>query len=124
MAVKPGDTFYNFGHLWVIVVVAPGPPETAIVASLTSRRDGSDATTLLRPGDHPFVVHDTVVSYADLRSFEKSDLEMRIDGHLFRTGVPFSRTVLQQIQSGLLKSPFTPRKFKMLFEGLFGEDAP
>ena len=119
MTVDPGFTFFNYGHLWVVVAELPGAREELVVVSLTTKRDGSDTTTLLLPGDHPFIQHETVVYYADVRRFDKTDFVGRVESKFFGIGEPFPPAVLGRIQRGLMASPFTPRSFKKLCEGLF-----
>jgi hypothetical protein len=52
-------------HLWI--VVTPPAPRTHLcaVVSVTTLRNSKDQTIILRPGDHPFIRHDSTVFYSD-----------------------------------------------------------
>jgi hypothetical protein len=75
----PGFAFFLRGHLWIVVAEISGSPEKIIVVSLTTHKPGSDTTVMFKLGDHDFIEHDTVVSYADARVFEKADFINKIE---------------------------------------------
>ncbi|MDT8369702.1 MAG: hypothetical protein RQ745_10880 [Longimicrobiales bacterium] len=79
-----------------------------MIVSLTTRRRGSDLTVVLRPGDHPFVVRETVVFYADARLVVTEQLENLISAGATSTHAPCSPQLLERIQAGVFSSPFTP----------------
>jgi hypothetical protein len=98
--------------LWIVVFELPTDPIKIIAVSLTTKREPSDLTVVLSAGEHKFVTHDTVVSYADSRAFLKSDLVARIEQKFFEQSDPCSEEMLAKIQHGLLISPFTPNGIK------------
>lgn len=62
-----GDTFVNLNptsrsHLWV--VISNETPEGWIIVNLTARRPPCDDSCIVRPGDHLWVSHDSIVGYA------------------------------------------------------------
>ncbi len=122
MALEPGHTYINCGHLWVVIAILPGTNEMALVANLTSKQDGSDTTLILKNGDHPFLKHDTVMNYIDTRDYGKDDLASRIEKRYFEKREPFSSNILRKIQQGLLDSPNTPKLYKKSCTQIFGKD--
>ena len=59
---KPG---HETEHLWALVTAVDPQNGEAVMVNLTTRRPHSDTTTVLQPGDHPFVDRPTVAFYAD-----------------------------------------------------------
>lgn len=112
MAVEVGQTLFLAPksdavptHLWV---VAGGPihdPPQVVLVSLSSAREGSDRTTVLRPGEHPFVRHETVVFYQDARVVMVHQLEKLLEAGVAKEREPCSPEPLERIQQGCLKSP-------------------
>jgi ABC-type transporter lipoprotein component MlaA len=114
-----GFSFRVGGHLWVIVAEFPGPPVTVVAVSLTTKRVNSDTTVELHNGDHSFVKHDSVIYYADAREFGKEDLINRINQKFFEIDDEFDPKILKTIQTGLLKSPHTPKDIKSRCKNIF-----
>ncbi len=111
-----GDTFLlpvgpqAWPHLW-IVVTHPRPASTeAIVVSVTSLRNSVDQTTILRPGDHPFIRHDSVVHFGDARIVYGSKIDDLIASGAVRANARCIDQLIDEIESGLRSSPFTPKK--------------
>jgi len=107
--------------LWVIVAELPGPPVQVVIVSLTTKRADSDTTVVLRSGDHPFIKHDTIISYSDARQISKNDLIDRIERKFFGISEIFAEDKLKIIQRGLLISPHTPKEIKSLCRVAFKE---
>jgi CTP:molybdopterin cytidylyltransferase MocA len=95
-------------HLWVVVTEPDGDPRQCGIVSLTTRRQGSDDTVVLMPGDHPFVVRETVVSYANARLARTNQLENLVTAGATQTHAACSPELLERIRAGLFASPFTP----------------
>lgn len=102
-------------HLWALVTAPDPVTGEAIMVNLTTQRPHSDTTTILQPGEHPFVHRSTVVFYADARLVKESLLDAVLAQGVGRAHVPLSKAVLVRIQAGLLASPFTPMKIKSAF---------
>jgi hypothetical protein len=63
MLRKPGQ---QTEHLWVLVTRAHPDNGQAIMVNITTlRAHSADTTTVLQPGDHPFITQASVVFYAD-----------------------------------------------------------
>jgi hypothetical protein len=112
MLPKPGG---EKEHLWALVTAPDSVTGEAIMVNLTTQRTHSDTTTVLLPGEHPFVDRPTVVFYADARLVKESLLDAGLAEGIGRLHVPLSKTVLVRIQAGLSASPFTPMKIKSAF---------
>jgi len=62
-------------HLWIVVTTPdPATRECAIV-SVTTLRNSKDQTIILRPGDHPFIRHDSTIFYGDGMIVDVRNLE-------------------------------------------------
>ena len=87
---KPGD---GVPHLWA-VLTDPDKDDTVVIVNLTTRQPHSDDTVILHPGDHPFVLHETVVFYQDACLAKTSALTKAVRGgaatmhNAFRPDVP------------------------------------
>lgn len=113
MLPKPGQ---EVEHLWALITAPDPNTGEVIMVNLTTRRPHSDTTTILYPGDHPFVDRPTVVLYADARLVKVSSLDAGIAQGVGRRGATMTATVLKRVQEGLLSSLFTPAKIKTAFQ--------
>lgn len=114
----PGDTLLlpkpnlQIPHLWVILTKPDKVSSEIVIVNLTTKRDYSDTTVVLKKGDHPFVNHPTVINFADARLVKIDVLKKAVESGRFRANKPFVPSVLKIIQEGLIKSPHTPKKIK------------
>jgi hypothetical protein len=108
----PKPDKYAKDHLWIVLTDPHGDPPEVVMVSLTTKRPGSDPTTVLEPGDHPFVKHETVVSYADARIVQAGALVAILALRRDARNDDCSDGLLARIRQGLLDSPFTPNKIK------------
>ena len=116
--MKLGDTFKlernGEGHLWV-VISEPTPDGSVIMVSLTTFRPTADSTCLLSPGDHPFVVHATTISYQHARLVPlETQRTMEAQRQICIPREPMSRPVLERIRDGALKSDLMPQKLQAI----------
>ena len=109
---KPGQAV---AHLWVLLTNPDASTDEVLVVNLTTQRPHSDTTVILNSGDHPFVQHATVVNFSDARVVKAGLLTAFFSSGTYLPQAPVPATVLQQIQAGLLASPFTPNKCKDYF---------
>ena len=103
-------------HLW-IVLTYPDADDHAICVNVTTRRARCDETVIIRPGDHPFIVKESVIHYEDARSIDLKlvdELLMRGSGGKFPCVRKESCThnLLDRIRKGLLDSKLTPKGIK------------
>src|SRR5713226_4097921 len=59
----PGSTVTP--HLWIVVTEPTPDTHLCVIVNITTLRRGADQTVTLRPGDHPFIRHPSVVRYSD-----------------------------------------------------------
>ena len=78
------------------------------MVNFTSRRSHSDATVVLKAGEHPFVRHDTVVNYQDARCTDSQVLIEACMQGVISKHEPCDSLVLKKIQRGFANSPRTP----------------
>ena len=109
---KPGD---DSRHLWA-VLTDPDQDDNVVMVNLTTRRLHSDDTVILRPGDHPFVHHETVIFYQDALLVETRALTEAVRGGVATMHNAFRSDVLTKMQCGLEKSPYTPDDIKAYFQ--------
>ena len=99
-------------HLWIIITDPSKDAGKAAVVGISTRRTNSDLTTIVMPKDHPWIRHESVVMYFDLRVIDTIRLEQSIktnpDDYVLQKEC--SVDLLNKIKSGLLNSKFTPRK--------------
>ncbi len=113
--IEAGSTFLmphprgQTDHLWIVVAEKD---DEIVIVNLNTQRKGSDLTTLLEPADHPFIKHETVVTYADAMITRKDLVEK-----LSKTeppGITFhaacSRALLEKVRLGIEASAWTPLK--------------
>jgi len=113
MLPKPG---YEKEHLWALIT-APDPESgDTVMVNLTTQRPHSDTTTIIRPGEHPFVDRPTVVFYADARIVDVKNLEAALRQGVVRQHAPLSAELLRRIQDDLFVSDFTPDKIEKAFK--------
>lgn len=116
--MKKGDAFQiddgegKRSHLW-IVISAPLPDGSLITVNCTTRRQGSDGSCLIEAGDHPFILHDTIIAYdrAVVVPREKQRfMDANPTGCIYRE--PASPELIQRAQRGALISDETPQKIQ------------
>ena len=94
MLRKPGQ---QTEHLWVLVTgrrlagAGFGRVGEAIMVNITTHRAHSDTTTVLQPGEHPFIDRPSVVFYADARPVLPADLDRAVMVGCGRTQGPLSQ---------------------------------
>jgi hypothetical protein len=114
VTIGPGDTFIltratgSTPHLWVVLWGPAGAADAYLIVSLSTLRGYSDRTVVIRPGEHPFVQHDTCAVYADARrtTAEKLQQALRVREAISRE--PVDPALLDRLRGGLLHSPYTP----------------
>lgn len=85
------------------------------MVNVTSLRPHSDTTTILNPGDHPFVRKPSVIFYADARLVDTRLLDAAVQRGAYQPHAAFQSAVITQIQVGVAASVFTPKKIKTAY---------
>ena len=86
-------------------------------AGITSLRHWKDQTLILQPGDHSFIVQQSVIAYENACLLREWQVE-----RVLKEGIaqpPASTELLLRITDGLTKSPFTPNKVKAFYQKYF-----
>ena len=98
-------------HLWI--VITQPHPETHLCAlvSVTTLRNSKDQTVLLRPGDHPFIRHDSTIFFGDGMIVDARRLEAEVRAGLALVREKCPPATLKLVQDGATASPFTRPKF-------------
>ena len=117
-----GDTFLtgdgdeeNY-HLWV-VVTSTTEGEVVTVCLVTAHKR-TERLVMLQPGDHPFVKHESAISYAFSKIRTVEDVEALIANGSARKKDPMPPETLRRIQSGLVDSDFTPNGVRAFFRAV------
>src|SRR5262249_27606257 len=110
---KPG---HSVPHLWILITEPDAASGEAVMVNVTTLRSHSDTTVLLKRGDHPYIIHDSVVFYADARIVDCRKIDAGVNAGYFPQLAACSPAVLKTIQEGLLKSPYTPNKVIAYFK--------
>jgi hypothetical protein len=90
MLPKPGQ---EKEHLWALITAADPESGDAIMVNLTTQRPHSDTTTIIQPGERPFVDRPTVVFCADARIVNVNTLEEALRHGVCRQNAPLSASV-------------------------------
>lgn len=82
------------------------------MVTITTRRTHSDTTVILKPSDHPYIKHDSVVMYADAQILDTKIIEREIHDRNPNVKAHYccSNVLMKKIKKGLLDSPNTPNK--------------
>ena len=122
--LKCGDTFLtgdgdedNF-HLWIIVT-PPSESEVVTVCMVTATKK-TERLVLLAPGDHPFVRHDSAISYVFSKIRMVADIESLLSNGSARPKEPMPPNVLSRIQAGVIDSDFTPNGVRAFYRAVMG----
>lgn len=97
-------------HLFVITTDAC-PADNHILVNITSIKPGRnvDATCVVQPGEHPFVVNDSYVVYRSAQLLSAQKIGRMVDGWVYRKGQPATEPLTDRILEGFGVSRFTPR---------------
>lgn len=121
-----GDTFLTGEeedqslHLWIIIT--PPTEGEVVTVSVTTKRKHSETLVVLRPGEHSFIAHDSVIaySYAKIRTVE--EIESALLNGTAKKREPVSEQLLKRVQGGLLDSDFTPNGVRQFFREVMREE--
>lgn len=113
--IIPGFTFlsrhpsYSTEHLFIII--SEIIDKKVLCINVTTQKNCSDNTCILRKGDHPFIRHDSTINYKDAFDPEVKLLEKAIAENTIKPHDAISKALLKRIQKGALTSPSFPIKY-------------
>jgi hypothetical protein len=81
---QPGTTLDS--HLWVVISDPTADEENILIVNFTTSRADSDKACILKPGEHPFVAHETCVNYAGAKVVSKANLDLLLTKNLGSSG--------------------------------------
>jgi hypothetical protein len=84
--------------------------------STVPERGFYDATCILEPGDHPFILHQSFVFYRTPQVYSASKIARFVRLKYFQPKEDSSPELIQRICAGILTSSFTPRFHQRYFE--------
>ena len=117
---RPGDTLHMPAwrspteHLYIILT-EPDVSGDILLVNLTSRTTRSDLTVVLQPGEHPYVIHESVINFADARILEHAWLLERVEAGYFQADEPLTFPVLKRVLDGVLRSSRTAGKIRAYY---------
>lgn len=118
-----GDTFYfcdeddEESHLKVIIT-EPTEDGRVVTVAVTSRHKKSDAMVSLEVGDHPFIKHPSVVSFAYAKIKTTAEIDKVIENKDARKCEPMDEKFLRRARNALRESDRTPYEVLEFYEGL------
>ena len=124
--MKIGDAFLSHDrriddHLHIVISDPGLNPGQVVLVQLTSydkfvHEIYKDSSCILRPGDHPWIRHETCVSYRDGRVVSEKILdEAAAAGHLEMVQ-PVSNSLLERILQGAEQTDELPNKCRAILE--------
>jgi len=100
----------NKKHLFIIIAMEESS-NTALLVSFATPKIGCDESCCVNAGEHPFLIYNSVVNYADARISAISNIEHCLNNGIYRKHNPISGKLLQKIQADALKSPTIKKKY-------------
>lgn len=111
--MKAGDVFRFVGiadiHVWMIISDPFRDPRNVLMVNFTTWEPHLDQACVLEAGEHPFIVHKTVVNYARARVVADAILEqLRTANRLELLNDPLSTMLLAKIRESAMNSVTLP----------------
>jgi hypothetical protein len=114
--VRTGNALTQSGpdgkHLWFVLTDADPVTGKLVVVMLVTSRPHTDKTVVLRPGDHPFIRHESNVAYGSADFIPLSRLQSRLRSGSAKMRSDMSTELLKAVRDGLIASSRTPRYIK------------
>jgi len=98
-------------HLWIVVTQPDVETHLCAIVSVTTLRNSKDQTVILRPGDHPFIRHESTIFYGDAMIVDVRRLQAEISAGLAVAREKCPGATLRLVQDGAVASPFTRPRF-------------
>lgn len=122
MSFSAGDTFVNESatnlptHLWAVITDIQQSVDKIVIVNFTSLREDGDRSCLLDEGDHPFIQHQTYISYRDACFVTLAKLEELESQGLITRKEPLGIDILARVREGAMVSPFAKLKIRKIIE--------
>lgn len=110
-----GDTFELRNdkidpHLWIVLSEPQQDAENVVIVNITTLLEWKDQSCILGPTDHPWIRHDSCVSYQDAKCVAESLLDSLVtSGQLLPQG-PLSDDALRKVIEGAEATDAMPNK--------------
>ena len=89
-----------------------------VTVSVTTKRQRSETLVELHSGDHPFIVHDSVIAYSYARIRTVEEIEVAVASGVARFREPVSPEILERVCNGLVESDFTPNGIRHFYKSI------
>ena len=103
------------------IVVTPPSDGEVVIVSITTRRARSETLSCLKKGEHPFIRHDSVISYAYSRVTAVKDIEKAVKNGTAKAREDVSANLLRRAREGLIESDRTPRWVKQRYKEIMDQ---
>lgn len=110
-------------HLFFIILgplrlVDYGTTPQVLMVSSSTIRDGipHDPACVLKSGDHPFIRHDSYITYRHIRTDSVFHVEKMVSSSVWSPREPCNEILLARIVDGVNTSKLIPRGIKPLFK--------
>ncbi len=116
MIIAPGFTFlsptpeYNTNHLFIVISVNTDKTK-AFFVNVTTKKESSDTSCVLKVGDHEFITRDSVINYADATVSEIDKLEQAIKMNVIKPHKPTTGDLLNRVLKGAFNSEALPKGY-------------
>src|SRR5258708_17208766 len=94
------------------IVITPSGYGEVVIVSVTTERTRSEMLVRLKKGDHPFIEHDSVITYAYSTVTTVQEIDTAVKNGTAMPRPNASAKLLQRAQDGLLESDRTPNWVK------------
>lgn len=113
----PSGTHHNpdLKHLFIICAIKSDGEELFLVSVSKWRNDLCDATCVLEPGEHPFIIIKSYVLYRKTRIEPSSAIIKGVEAGNLIPREPFDDSPFARVCTGVLESPQTSWKHKRIY---------
>ena len=102
------------------IVITPPRYGEVVTVSITTERARSEMLVRLKKGDHPFIEHDSVISYAYSTVTTVEEIETAVKSGTAIPRPDASAKLVQRAQDGLIESDRTPNWVKQRYREIMG----
>lgn len=105
--MNAGDAFYfrrHENHLWIVLSDPAANPQQVLLVNMTTWRADKDQACLLNAGDHPCVLHNSVINSEEARVCTLAHLHSLVAADAVELKAPVSPALLQRIRAAAADS--------------------